>query len=109
MTKKDMVLSHYGSVESVMDFLQRFDAWTKSLSSIESFDTYKGLQTFSSGYDIDCIRPLSFGYRLEIYLKDRAEKENDCVRGGDKIIFTYDANKNSLYVDEGQKSWKLRN
>ena len=105
-------MGNYRQSETIIAFLKKFDEWTKKVSD-EPFETdcrdVKS-QTFSCGYELECIKPLDFGYRIDVFLKERAIKENDCIRMGDAVSFTYVGKEDTLYLDgyaEGKKNWYL--
>ena len=98
----------YGQSETIVAFLKKFDEWTKKVSD-ELFEIHKP-QTFSCGYEVECIKPYAFGYQIDIFLKERAIKENDCIRMGDAVSFVYVGKEDALYLDgyaEGNKNWYL--
>ncbi len=110
-SKKFEVSVNYGQSETIAAFLKKFNEWTKKVSD-EPFETFysEKTQTFSCGYEVEHIQTCGFGYRINVFLKERAIKENDCTRMGDVVSFIYIGKEDTLYLDayaEDSKKWHL--
>ncbi len=102
---------NYGQNETIVAFLKKFNEWTKKVSD-EPFETcyHVEFQTFSCGYEVEHIKPCTFGYQIDVFLKERAIKENDCTRMGDVVSFIYIEKEDALYLNEyaeDSKKWHL--